>query len=143
MTRFTPVKWTLLHNHVQYTYCTEKEPVLAHTFLVRTCLLPVPIFVTTAPYNFTNINSQNQSTNVKRRLNKYNQLKTLFLAVLRERYVATQGKNVANTVFAYLHCTKSYIFNCNVNIEQSMSISNRMNEQIDVIISSLTMTTRN
>ena len=121
----------------------EKEPVLAHTSLVRTCLLPVPIFVTTAPYNFTNINSQNQSTNVKRRLNKYNQLKTLFLAVLRERYVATQGKNVANTVFAYLHCTKSYIFNCNVNIEQSMSISNRMNEQIDVIISSLTMTTRN
>lgn len=121
----------------------EKEPVLAHTSLVRTCLLPVPIFVTTAPYNFTNINSQNQSTNVKRRLNKYNQLKTLFLAVLRERYVATQGKNVANTVFAYLHCTKSYIFNCNVNIEQSMSISNRMNEQTDVIISSLTMTTRN
>lgn len=93
----------------------EKEPVLAHTSLVRTCLLPVPIFVTTAPYNFRNINSQNQITNVKRRLDKYDQLKTLLLAVLRKKYVATQGKTVANTVFAYPHCTKSYIFNCNVN----------------------------
>lgn len=91
---------------MQYTYCTEKEPVLAHTSLVRTCLLPVPIFVTAAPYNFTNIHSQNQSTNVKRRLDKYNQLKTLFLAVLRKKYAATQGKNVANTVFAPLNCTK-------------------------------------
>ena len=121
----------------------EKEPVLAHTSLVWTCLLPVPILVTAASHNVTNINSQNQSTNIKRRLDKYNQLKTLFLAVLREKYVATQGKNVANTVFAYLHSTKSYIFNCNVNIEQSMSISNRINEKIDVILSSLTMTTRN
>lgn len=106
----------------------EKEPVLTHTSLVRTCLLPVPTLKFSKPkYKM----SKEDLTS--------NQLKT-FLAVLRDKYVATKEKNIANTVCAYLHCTKCYIFNSKLTfvwIEQSLSIST------DVIISSLTTITRN
>lgn len=88
------------------TLIVRKKNLYLHTHLLYGHVSCQFLYVTAAPYNFTNIHSQNQSTNVKRRLDKYNQLKTLFLAVLRKKYATSQGKNVANTVFASLHCTK-------------------------------------